>query len=185
MLKPRRIATAETQRGMALIVSLVILVAISLLGVAAMGGSRLEWLMANNSRIQIDTNLRIESALRQGEAAVRDLPLTFDWSAADAFYDAVADPLPADPRNPANWSSLITKNETVIGGTNPAKYVVEREKEGLGLNSPVWTFRIWAYSSDPGGGARIGQSAYALDKATSTFSRIAYAEITDANPPSP
>ncbi|MEK7322847.1 MAG: PilX N-terminal domain-containing pilus assembly protein [Pseudomonadota bacterium] len=113
--------TPHTQRGVALVVSLMMLVAITLIGVAVMNSSRLEWLMAANSQFQTSTYTQAEAALRAGEQAIIQntcaavggtpqgqqtwpdsnncRPATFGWPFADQFYNT-------DPTNPLSNSAL-------------------------------------------------------------------------------
>jgi len=183
------ISSTYKQRGVALVVSLVMLVVITLLGVAAMSGSRLEWLMASNTLFQTDAAVRVESALRDGETAARvtvNNPTTFPWGNPDEFFHTSspgdllpADPLPADPRNPANWNSpeLSTAADatTVAPAGTVNKYLVEYmgcSYTGGGScpllpsnpNSNIYTYRIWAYSADNNkkGGTRIAQSTFTM-----------------------
>ena len=137
------------QRGAALIVSLMMLVAITLIGVAVMSNSRLEWLMATNNALQTSTYPQAEAALIAAENQIRTNicaggptpptncnPANFNWAANDAFYSqpaappapdpgvaVVADPFPAgansDPRNINNWGAF---NSNGVGATS--RYVV-------------------------------------------------------------
>lgn len=199
------IVLKKRQRGIALIVSMVMLVVITLIGVAVMGGSRLEWLMVNNSLFQTDTNIRVESALREGEAAARlfDPIAVASWGIADQFFfnptagsPPTGETLLPDPTNPMNWTGAITAADatTVAPGGTVNKYVVEYMGEcGVGVtaggcNTPcagalpcIYTYRIWAYSSDNTnkGATRIAQSTFIRTDTgtTTTYDRVGYAEI--------
>ena len=154
------------QRGAALIVSMVLLVAITLIGVFVMSGSHLEWLMASNSRFQTDAEMRAEAALADGEKDIKTNipnPLTFGWPTPDAYY-ATAD-IPSDPRDISNWvaGSFTTNNASTVP---PAVYFIEylgctvtagtTGCQTVGTTS-IQTYRIWAYASDSKGAARIAQ----------------------------
>ncbi len=116
--------TPRHQRGVALVVSMMMLVAITLIGVAVMNSSRLEWLMAANSALQTSAYTQAEAALIAGEQAIiqntcnavagppttpqgqRALPDgnncrpgNFTWAPNDQFYNT-------DPTNPASNSAL-------------------------------------------------------------------------------
>lgn len=178
----------QAQRGVALIVSMVMLVVITLISVAVMGGSRLEWMMATNSRAQNDANIRAEAALRDGEAAARGLgnPDTFaGWGTPDdAFFHT---PYPGDPvtpeplnlnlRDPNNWGGLGANATTVAPAGTVNEFVVEymgcRNTSGAACattpecstiagDSCIYTFRIWGFASDNNnrGSTRITQSLY-------------------------
>ena len=101
------------------------LVAITLIGVAVMGNSRLEWLMASNSSLQAGAITNAQTALGTAEAKllnqvcdVPSYPLTNcnsnrlnsssgGWDVpSDEFYDANTSPPAADPRQIASWSTI-------------------------------------------------------------------------------
>lgn len=109
------------QCGAALIVSMMMLVAITLIGVAVMGNSRLEWLMTSNSNAQTNVITSTQTALGLAENRVITnvctsvVPLTNcnstnlagGWDApSDGFYDAITTPPTDDPRNIASWSTI-------------------------------------------------------------------------------
>jgi type IV pilus assembly protein PilX len=75
------------QRGMVLIVSLVLLVALTLLGLTAMQNSSLEERMAGNARAENEAFQAAEAALRAGEA----------W-----LFGRVTEPATVTNPNPAN-----------------------------------------------------------------------------------
>jgi Tfp pilus assembly protein PilX len=181
-----------------LVVSLVMLVAITLIGVFAMSSSRLEWLMSSNSRFQTDSELRAEVALQEGEdaaAAIAD-PGSFDWTSNDAYYSnlTIPDSLSDDPRDIANWDAgaFHTLNAVTVGA---AEYLVEymgcSDTSGGGCGSPcpagitcLHTYRIWAHAADGKGAGRIVQSTYAHAITQSlplppaiTNKRVGFAEI--------
>jgi len=62
--------SSARQQGVALIISMILLLVITLIGVAVMGGSRLEWLMANNSHFQSDAAMRADATLRVAESKI-------------------------------------------------------------------------------------------------------------------
>lgn len=194
--------SSPSQRGVALIVSMVLLVVITLIGVTVMSGSRLEWLMVNNSFTQSDALTRAEAALRDGEAravALGDPAVFSGWATADELF-SVADPLAFNPRTPTNWSgsSPAIANAADATTIKPSKYIVEYmgcSVVGGGnclLVCPtatcVDTYRIWAYSSDENdkGSTRIVQSTFirtVISGGAPTFSRIGYAEIYNDQAP--
>jgi len=188
-----------------MIVSLVLLVAITLIGVYVMSGSHLEWLMSSNSRFQTDAELRAEAALLEGEDDVKTNvvdPTAFDWTANDVYYNDL-DPLYAlnpDPRDIANWTTA-TFNTAPAASIPPAKYVIEYVGcvyVGIGTGCDpcgpagaicYYTYRIWAYAADSKGASRIVQStlsqkAEAPNPPSAPF-RIAFAQIDHDQPPNP
>lgn len=200
-----------SQRGMALVVSLVMLAAITLIGVFVMSGSHLEWLMSSNSRFQADAELRAVAALRDGEASVAAIPLNaYPTISNDAFYShdpAMLDQIPAgaDPHAIAAWNNgaFNTQNATTVtapGTTN--EFLVEYmgcSYTGVGncanpCNSPtpadkcVYTYRIWAYATDAKGTSRIAQSTYSKVVAqvpSTQFFHVGFAEVDHDQAPFP
>lgn len=109
------------QRGAALVVSMMMLVAITLIGVAVMGNSRLEWLMASNSNAQTSIVAKVQTALGVAEDRIilkvcgsaapppgcYSTKLSGGWDApSDEFYDATTSPPAADPRKIESWSTI-------------------------------------------------------------------------------
>lgn len=148
------------QQGVALIVSLVMLVAITLIGVFAMSNSRLEWLMTNNSAFESDARLRAQAAAEDGI-----------WWAVYSDKHHVSPTPPADPRIAANWGSLSplgsASSITAPGDNN---YFAELlgcydEQSGTTCDPPIsckndhdkclFTYQVWARASDERGAIRI------------------------------
>lgn len=196
------------QYGVALIVSLVMLVVITLIGLAVMGGSRLELLMTNNTRYQTDVAIRAEAALRDGEIVVAAIA---DPDATPLPLGFAVTPLPADPRNPSNWNGTLPVNATTLTPVSTTnRYVVEymgcrhssstlpnfacgtpRATTCIDPNRPcIDTYRVWGYATDNSGSTRIAHSVFVRQQPGPpgmpfSFRRIAYAEITNDQPPSP
>lgn len=158
-------SSSRTQGGAALIVSLVMLVAITLVGVFVMSSSHLEWLMTNNSNFQTSAYMQAETNLQVAENTLRTtyfspaVLISYSWGTSDQFFndDPVAitpDPLPtgaASPDQVANWNN---------GAFNTFNTFVA---DYIGITTgtpPVYTFRVWAYASDGKGAARIVKSTY-------------------------
>ena len=154
-------SSLDSQRGAALVVSLVLLVAITLIGVFVMSSSHLEWLMSSNDRFQSDSELRAEYALVVGENKAKNIDATtYPWSNNDAYYNNLNPPdaLPADPRDITKWdpAAFNTLNTTTI---SPAEYLIEymgcsKPGTGSGCGAPclvpdtvcIYTYRIWAHA---------------------------------------
>lgn len=196
--------TSRAQRGVALVVSMMMLVAITLIGVAVMNSSRLEWLMAANSAFQTSAYTQAEAALRAGERAIIQntcdavggtptgqqaspdsnncRPVNFSWQFADQFYNTSIDPTTVPDSLPAG-TNLRAANTWANGFGTPAaggRYAVIYR--GCSLNDPLgttppnlcanppignqvmslFTYEVWAYSSDAKGAARIVQSTYVM-----------------------
>jgi len=173
-----------------MVVSLVMLAAITLLGVLVMSNSRLEWLMTVNSRFQSDAAMRAEATLKYAEdliAATIPDPAVYDWSTADSFYSD-APPLPniyalsGDPGNDVSWINNAfvtdsasagisapsgTRNDYVIdylGGYSEASPIISGGTDScMGSdNISIDLYRVWARATDGKGSIRIAQSVFAM-----------------------
>ena len=176
-----------SQRGVVLIVSLVMLAVITILGAMVMNRSRLEWLMTSNARLQSDSTMRAESSLRVAENAIGmafgsygDFS-GFDWAANDAFYND--DPgapaphpnaLPGDPSIAVAWDGGFNKASASAAIGAPAETANDYVIDYLGCtplaaggsctpgNVFLLTFRAWARATDVKGAARIAQETFTL-----------------------
>lgn len=207
------------QCGVALIVSLVMLVVITIIGIAVMSGSRLELLMANNTRYHTDAAIRAEAALRDGEIAATAIDPSITFAVGSTLpVPAVPagfaqTPLPADPRNPSNWNgalpavnattptaftALTTTNQYVVeymgcrrpDTSTPPDFDCGDRTACSALEPCIDTYRVWGYATDNSGSTRIAHSVFVRRQPGPTgipfsFRRIAYAEITNDQPPNP
>ena len=153
------------QLGAALIVSMIMLLVVTAIGVAVMGGSHLELLMSNNSYFQTDAFRNAEIALKGG---LNNLPTAFNT-------------LSPDPNKIITWDNT-SFGAPVTTPTGTSRYAVEyisRDKYNKiplfyvsptvtcpgpgGTEFCVDTFRIWGYGTDGKGAARLIRE---------TFSRV-------------
>ncbi len=180
-------SSSRTQNGAALIVSLVLLVATTLVGVFVMSSSHLEWLMSNNSRFQTDAAMRAEAVIQQGESDIQNtilsnIPLPAypsSFNSANQYYYNPTNPLPAavdlTKINAWNGSFSTASASTAIGAPPGTTNEYLIEYLGCTLASPdsgngcggygnisLYTFRVWAHITDSKGAARIAQSTYSL-----------------------
>ncbi len=123
---------AQRQRGVVLVVALIMLVVITLLGVSAMQVTSLEERMAGNMRDRSLAFQSAEAALRDGERLLTQLALpAFDGT--NGLYQAPAvNALPvwmqADgrPQDAAFWNANArTYTGTVAGVSAQPRYVIE------------------------------------------------------------
>jgi len=188
------VRSSARQRGVALIISMILLLVITLIGVAVMGGSRLEWLMANNSHFQSDAAMRADATLQVAESKIISVSSgLYNGPWVGEFYDdsspAPTRPLPYDPSVPTNWS-LLTKASANTDINAPAGTDNDYLIDHLGCTVPTLPlcgstdgrlFRIWSRSTDAKGTTRIRVSVVlqrsTTTSATITRKRIAYAEI--------
>ncbi len=113
------------QQGSALIVSLMILIVMTLLGLTAMGTSSLQERMAGNTR---DTALAFqaaEAALRDGEAYYEN----FIISPGSAFNGTVPGLYPAEARPnlfaAATWNTARPYSGAIQGVSQQPRYIIQ------------------------------------------------------------
>lgn len=139
--------TMNKQSGSALIVSLVILVVMTLIGITAMGSSSLQERMAGNSR---DTALAFqaaEAALRNGESffinnaipALNVDPFLFNGS-NPGLYDRGNMP---DVSAAATWTNSLPAG-VITGVSTQPRYIIERV-----MTQPVDSLNVTDPYADP------------------------------------
>lgn len=173
---------ARTQSGAALMVALVILVALTLLGLAAMSGNTLQQKMAYGAA-QTDVAFQAaETGLTLGEYWLEDrldqpvAGCAKDCAATDAIWPGPVDHGPpaitvADFRNPAWWATEGRVSDQVLAGVaQQPQYVIEELGRDPGasvvLGGPkvitLWYYRVTArgIGADADGPATLVQSVY-------------------------
>lgn len=113
------------QRGAILVVSLIMLLVMTLIGVTAMQNTIMEQRMAGNTR---DVNLAFqaaEAALREGEVALEAATLPDFDGTTDGFYEAndIAIGNPQVWEDPA--TTWVTYPDNLDGVIAPPEYVLE------------------------------------------------------------
>ena len=120
---------SSRQRGAALVISLLMLIILTLIGVTAMQTSGLEEKMASNSR---DLNLAFQAA----EAALKDAEdfintgiastTAFDGNTA-GLYPPVTEtnPTAPDPYDNATWATALSYSGTIDKVATQPKYIIE------------------------------------------------------------
>lgn len=118
-------AIGRRQRGAILVVSLIMLLVMTLIGVTAMQNTIMEQRMAGNTR---DINLAFqaaEAALREGEVALEAPSLPDFDGTTDGYYEAEEIAI----GNPQVWEApgtvWITYPDNLDGVTAPPEYVIE------------------------------------------------------------
>jgi len=165
-------SSARAQQGMVLVICLIMLLLLTLSGLAAMQGSTLQEKMAGNSRDSEQAFLAAEAALRGGEAfmaSASGASATFDTTGTAGLYDVATSGVPVDwQAAAANW-----RNSAALSGvaTTP-KYLVERLPEvtnkGLSLEAdqPLNTMIIYRITA-----SAVGQTTTSRAVLQSTFRR--------------
>jgi type IV pilus assembly protein PilX len=158
------------QRGVSLIVALVMLIVLTLIGVSSMNTAIVELKMAGSSQQQGIALNRANELLRVGEDDVEAIvtdPLAFDFSAIDDGYYSKANNI--DVHN-IDWAAQGL--DSVSGGEH-ASYITEylgdqeipgeSRKEGTDgrvIGGAVHTFRITSRSAAGKSALRLVQSVY-------------------------
>ena len=159
------------QRGVSLIVALVMLIVLTLIGVSSMNTAIVELKMAGSSQQQaIALNLANE-LLRVGEdsvAAIVEDAAAFDFSTADDGYYSKADNINV---HNINWSAAGL--DSIEGADENETYIIEylgdeaipgeSKKEGTDgriIGGAVHTFRITSRSAAGKSAVRLVQSIY-------------------------
>lgn len=164
----------HSQSGVTLVVSLIILVALTVLGVTSMQSTRTEISMAGNQRELGKTFNAAEAGLRDAEAFVRDSNSKTVYSDPGAGLYDKTDPDP-DYGLPATWDAAKTATITLSGVYEQPKFIVrylgDRSQNevaavnigGYGTSQPGMTvsnFRITARGTGQSGNARRYLQSY-------------------------
>lgn len=193
MRNPYRISI-PTQTGAVLLVSLIMLVLLTIIGVVAVNTSILETKMAKNLQEEVVAFNRAESALRDGEAFIESTILDpnqnpFPFSTTTGAYDTALDDITPDPisLSDIDWEMIDPDNDhdpiqySETDGTVIGRYIIEylgtfdREGESASASqnppvsgSKVYLFRVTAKGlANASGTEKIVRSVYAaLDSPT-------------------
>lgn len=142
-------APAARQRGAALIISLMILIVMTLIGLTGMSTSSLEEKMAGNSRDKALAFQAAEIALREAEDYYEDTIVSigsaFDGSNT-GLYPADSDP---DAFDPATWANSRSYSGTVDGVAEQPAYIIELLGE---VSSETDDINITGYGESSGAG---------------------------------
>lgn len=185
MPTPATVKCSRIQKGAALVVSMVMLLVITVIGVAVMSGSHLEWLMANNTHLQTDAYRNAEIALAKGlSPGSIPNPPTPD-PATTPFTMAVSPLTPQTLADISKWSDgTITTTVSVPTPTGSGAYVMQYLGCSEYIYSPpstylqwtstgggpcnsstniiAYTFRVWALGTDGKGATRLLQTTRTL-----------------------
>lgn len=115
------------QRGSVLIVSLLMLLVLTIIGITAMSTSTLEEKMAGNSRDQNLAFQATEAALRDAEAYVEGIAAVTAFNGTGGLYHITNAPAP-DIYSNATWTgsaSIVYRGSAVPGVKTQPRYIVE------------------------------------------------------------
>lgn len=142
--------------GAALLISLIMLIILTMLGLSAMSHALLEIKMAAHYQRQVQLRAVAEHNLLLAERSIESIPLdvgSFDFSLpGDGFYNSSAGLLALD-----DWSAVST-NTTLLGIEGRHEYIVEYlgNRVHLGLVEPF--YRVTIRSQFLSGGVKILQT---------------------------
>ena len=165
-----------SQKGAALIVSMVMLLVITAIGVAVMSGSHLELMMSNNSQLQSDSFRNAEISLAKGANNLPPNPTA---------------PLTPDPSNIDNWANnalnITPTSVTSAAGSVIGSYVAEYLSHSTYSRTAPYNYvnstnpcqsgdpdfcldvyRIWAYGVDAKGAKTLLQKTIIKTKTQPT-----------------
>ena len=156
------------QQGAALIMSLVILMVLTILGIASMNTSNLQLLMTGNAQYQTVALSQAELTIRVAESLLDDVIAGTETIPANGYYNVT-------PGNdtPIDLSGFAWDATTSVEAAGNSNYIIEytgnktlppeslawRQLQGIAGDS-VYVFRITARSPAGRGAMRYVQSIY-------------------------
>ena len=144
------IHSPRTQRGAILVVSLMLLLVLTIIGVSSMQGTALEESMAYATRDRTIALQSAEAALREGEAWIDSIVSPAALTGTNGLYRR-ADTIP-DYNTPATWLPANNTNyvtATAPTGSDSAKYFIKE----TGLISGVQgAMNLSGYGENKGSG---------------------------------
>jgi type IV pilus assembly protein PilX len=154
----------QRQAGAALVVSLVMLVILTLLGVAAMNGSVIELMMGTNTQLQTRVLANAERALATAETVTQGLEVKADYPET-GIYNLQND----GEQNPQAmaWNGSDSAQDSSTGDRYMIEYTgtysINGNSEAWGAKGTATTvevFRVTARSEDAKGAVRMVQSIF-------------------------
>lgn len=167
---------ASRQQGAILVISLLLLMVLTIIGVAGIQGTVLEERMASNMREQNYALQAAEAATRHAEALVEGLYSRSIFNNSDAMYTRNNPALP-DPLLASDWEPAANKTKEVtelgdltinLKGYNPRYFIeeigeVEEVGKNLGLTGydkpaatgEIFAFRVVARGVGPNGSGQV------------------------------
>lgn len=134
--KSKCLASLSSQNGAVLIVGLIMVLLITIIGLAAVRGSNMQEMMAGNMRDMNISFQNAESGLRIGESQVNTVALTSTFAGGGTWMDLQipgAGKAPVQEWETDDWvsgSDAIQTNET--GLTSQPRYVIEKIVSPIG-----------------------------------------------------
>lgn len=162
---------SHPEQGAALIISLILLIAITFMGIASMDATRIETLMGQNTQFSVNAMSNAEQVLKSAEIELDtivndDATLAFEREDDHYYY-----PILTDDPDPAlnNWSF---SHASITGGSYFVEYWGSRPLSGESTQmgesiagSSIHLFQISARSETGKGAKRTVQSIYVTNSA--------------------
>ncbi len=115
--------TGGRQRGAVLVITLIMLLVLTILGITAMQTTTMQEKMAGNARDRDLAFQSAESALRAGEDYIEGLTATSGFGSTSGLYsESDAEP---DWTASSTWSSAITYSNAIQGVAAAPKYYIK------------------------------------------------------------
>lgn len=134
--KSKRFASLSSQNGAVLIVGLIMVLLITIIGLAAVRGSNMQEMMAGNMRDMNVSFQNAESGLRIGESQVNTAALTSAFNGSGEWMDLQlpgADNAPVQEWKTADWTAGDNSIQTNISGlASQPRYVIEKIVSPIG-----------------------------------------------------
>lgn len=152
----------KNEDGAVLVVSLMILVLLTLLGVAISTTSEVELLIAGNERLQKTTFYQAEGAALEGTQLLKDNePFHHDDSNNDWIHPDDGTVTLANIRDTATWNGNGGNNSATSSQHATASFLAVFEGEGPGTGmGQIFQYGIYGMSIDPTGGQSIVKVGY-------------------------
>jgi len=167
----------KSQRGVSILVALVMLLVLTLIGVSSMNSSIVELKMASSMQQQGIALNRAEEMLRVGESDIDNIitdPAAHDFAAADNGYYVRADNINVRDIDWPTQGLVSIKPDANVDDTYVVEYLgykpipgesVKIATDGRIIGGAVHTFRVTTRSVAGKGAVRLVQSIYVSDDA--------------------
>lgn len=138
MKKQQSSQLKDAQRGAVLVVSLLILLILTIIGVSSMQSSTLEEKMASNSRDRNVGFQSAEAAIRNAETYIQSLVTTGNFTDANGLFSSIG--TAPDPFGAATWGTTNNyRTATAPGGSAGAQYFISRAGTISSGSGDSWT----------------------------------------------
>lgn len=150
------------QQGVVLIMSLVILLVLTLLGVAAMRSSNLQIVMSGNSQFQVEALSNAESTLNEAFIKVESFAAAGLPGAVSWFYDITG----GTYQDPLTYDWATNPGFPAASGAYYIEYAGPETPPGESVGGyKVYVYRLTALSTSSRGASRTLQSVYVTNQA--------------------